>query len=166
MPEYRYWWSSPSLATRLSRPMPWYWRSVLAAPMPNTWVTQAPSTPPCLARKQSHLSPWPQALSVALPDTVSEIQLTVTVWVGGPGGSQDFATGLVPVVGLFRLSVGGGGALGSQSGCASVGWNGSLLPVAGPGGFASTGAATRTVPNATVSSENRMRRWWVRIAAE
>src|SRR5215203_1366599 len=144
MPEYRYWCvvvTPATVTSRLSSPMPWYWRSVLAAPIPNTCVTQAPLTPPCLARKQSLLSPWPQALSVALPDTVSEIQSTVTVWVGAPGGSHCLATGAAAVVGLFSSMVGDG----SQSGVASVGWKGSLLPVAGPGAFASAGPAIRRV---------------------
>ena len=89
----------------------------------------------------------------------------MTFWVGGPSGSQVFETSAALVVGLFRLSVGGGGALGSQSGKPSVGWNGSRLPVH-PGGFAATGTAKRTVANATVSSENRIRRRWVGIRVE
>src|SRR5215217_416295 len=102
--------------------------------MPNTCVTHAPVPGLPLARKQSDLSPWPHALSVALPDTVSEIQSMVTAL--GPPVSVQLSTEMAdPVVGVFRSGVGDG----SQVGVKSTTLNGLLLPVAGPGAKARTG---------------------------
>src|SRR5690348_15967175 len=99
--------------------------------MPKTWVTQAPLTPPVLARKQSDLSPWPQALSVAVPESVSEIQVTVTAFDARPPPVSVQVTGAAApaAVGLFRFGFG----LGSQLGVKSDGLNGSSLLLAGPG---------------------------------